>query len=42
MALREKALTVPQRLAVCVDIEPEKARLLYGNLYELLGKLGGR
>lgn len=42
MALREKALTVPQRLAACVDLEPEKAQLLYGILYELLGKLGER
>ena len=39
MALREKALTVPQRLAACVDMEPEKSQLLYGILYELLGKL---
>ncbi len=41
-ALREKALTVPQRLAACVDLEPEKAQLLYGILYELLGKLGDK
>ena len=41
-ALRERALTVPERLAACVDMEPEKARLLYGILYELLGKLGGK
>ncbi len=39
-ALREKALSVPQRLAACVNIEPEKAQILYGILYELLGKLG--
>ncbi len=39
-ALREKALTVPQRLATCVELEPDKARFLYGVLYELLGKLG--
>ena len=39
--LRKKALTVPQRLAACVDMEPEKARTLYGILYELLGKLSG-
>lgn len=38
-ALREKALSVPQRLAACVNLEPEKAQLLYGILYELLGKL---
>ena len=39
-ALREKALTVPQRLAACVDLEPEKAQVLYGILYEVLGRLG--
>ena len=39
-ALRERALTVPRRIASCVDIEPEKARFLYDILYELLGKLG--
>ena len=38
-ALREKALTVPERLASCVDMEPEKAQALYSILYELLGKL---
>ena len=38
-ALREKALTVPQRLAACVDLEPEKAQQLYGILYEILEKL---
>ncbi len=40
MALREKALTVPQRLAACVDLEPAKAQVLYGILYELLDRLG--
>lgn len=39
MALRKKALSVPQRLAACVDIEPKKAQFLYSILYELLGKL---
>ena len=39
-ALRERALSVPQRLASCVDLSPEKAGLLYSILYELLGKLG--
>ncbi len=38
-ALREKALSVPQRLTACVNIEPEKAQSLYAILYELLGKL---
>ena len=42
MALRERALTVPQRLAACVDMEPETAEILYRILYELLGKLGGK
>ncbi len=39
-ALRERALTVPERLAACVKIEPEKAQTLYEILYELLDKLG--
>lgn len=39
MALRERALSVPAKLAACVDLEPEKAQQLYGILYELLGKL---
>ena len=38
-ALREKALSVPQHLTACVNIEPEKAQSLYAILYELLGKL---
>ena len=41
-ALREKALSVPQRLAARVGLEPEKAQMLYGILYELLGKLGSK
>ncbi len=41
-ALREKALTVPGRIASCVNMEPEKAQALYGILYELLGKLGDK
>ena len=39
MALRERALSVPTKLAACVDLEPEKAQLLYEILYELLKKL---
>ena len=38
-ALREKALSVPQRLTACMNIEPEKAQSLYAILYELLEKL---
>ena len=37
--LREKALSVPQQLTACVNLEPEKAQSLYAILYELLGKL---
>ena len=39
MALRERALSVPAKLAACVDLEPEKAQILYGILYEILEKL---
>ncbi len=39
MRLRERALSVPERLASCVDLKPEKARELYEILYEVLGKL---
>ena len=38
-ALQEQALTVPQRLAACVQLEPEKAAALYGTLYEIIGRL---
>ena len=38
-ALRERALSVPAKLAACVDLEPKKALLLYEILYDLLGKL---
>ena len=38
-ALQERALTVPQRLAACVQLEPEKAAGLYTTLYEIIGKL---
>ena len=38
-ALKEKAVTVPERLSACVDLDPQKARALYALLYEVLGKL---
>ena len=38
-ALRKRALTVPQKLSACVNLEPEKAQTLYKILYELLGRL---
>ena len=38
-ALKEKAVTVPERLSACVDLETQKAQALYALLYEVLGKL---
>ena len=38
-ALKEKAVTIPQRLGSCIDMEPQKAGALYELLYELIGKL---
>ena len=38
-ALKEKAVHVPEKLSGCVDLEPQKAKLLYDLLYELLGKV---
>ncbi len=37
--LRQKALSVPQRIAACVDMSGEKAQFLYSILYDLLDKL---
>ena len=41
-ALKEKAVTVPQRLVSCIDLDPQKAQLLYELLYEVIGKLTER
>lgn len=38
-ALRERAVTVPERLSACVALDPEKARTLYALLYEVIGRL---
>ena len=38
-ALKEKAVTVPERLAACVELDPKKAQVLYTLLYEVIGKL---
>ena len=38
-ALKEKAVTVPERLAACVSLDPQKAQALYALLYEVIGKL---
>ncbi len=39
-ALREKAKDIPEKIAGCIDLPPEKANELYGLLYELLGNQG--
>ena len=38
-ALKEKAVKVPEKLAACVDLNPQKAQALYALLYEVIGKL---
>ncbi len=42
MALRQRALSVPARLAACIDLAPGPAMQLYTTLYELIGKLRNR
>lgn len=38
-ALKEKAVAIPERLASCVKLEPQKAAELYRTLYEIIGTL---
>ena len=38
-ALKERAVTVPERMSACVELDPQKAQALYALLYEVLGKL---
>ena len=38
-ALKERAVTIPERLSACVALDPQKAQDLYALLYEVLGKL---
>ena len=38
-ALKERAVTVPERLSACVALDPQKAQALYALPYEVLGKL---
>ena len=38
-ALKEKAVTIPEKLGACVDLDPQKAQALYTQLYEIIGKL---
>lgn len=37
--LKEKAVSVPEKLAACVSIDPQKAGELYKILYEIIGRL---
>ena len=38
-ALKEKAVTIPERLGACVALDPGKAQALYAMLYEIIGNL---
>lgn len=38
MALRERAVTVPEQVAKCVNLDPNEALTLYRTLYKLLGQ----
>ena len=38
-ALKEKALSVPERLGACVGLDPQKAQSLYTLLYEVIDNL---
>ena len=38
-ALKEKAVTIPERLSACVDLNPQKTQALYELLYEVFGTL---
>ena len=39
-SLQEKVKDIPYKVAACIDLSNEKAQLLYGLLYELLGNQG--
>lgn len=38
-ALKERAVTVPESIARCTNLEPQEAVLLYRILYKMLGKV---
>ena len=38
-ALKEKAVTIPEQLGACVNLDPQKAQVLYTQLYEIIEKL---
>ena len=37
-ALKDQAVTVPQKIADCISLEPQEAMELYRILYKILGK----
>lgn len=39
--LREKAVTVPEKISQCVVLEPEEAMMIYRLLYKLLDQMNG-
>lgn len=39
LALREKALSVPEDISSCISMNPEESALLYQLLYKILGDL---
>ena len=38
-ALKERVVTVPERLGACVALDPQRVQTLYELLYEVIGKL---
>lgn len=39
-ALKDEAVSIPESLSACVNVEPQEAQLLYQLLYKLLSGLG--
>ena len=42
LSLKEKALSIPESIVSCINLEPQEASALYSLLYKLLGELGKR
>ena len=38
-ALKDKAVHIPEKLSGCIELEPQKAKVLYELLYEVLGQI---
>ena len=38
-ALKVKAVHIPERLGRCIELDPQKAKMIYNVLYEIIGKL---